>query len=94
MKKNINKCISYYRVLVENYFGRLHTFGLSLQEWKWDEKKYKTCFQTEIALTNASMFFNALQRNDRNLYVAIHNRFYTIGDEKSKKKSSASFGLL
>lgn len=44
-------------------------------------------FKTEIALTNARALLNTLQSNDKNLYVAVHNRIHTIGKEIFRKCS-------
>lgn len=44
---------------------------------------------TRIALTNASLLFNALLANDKNLYGAVHNHIFTMGEEKYKQRAQS-----
>lgn len=90
--KNFNKCIIQDLVLAENNFERLCSFGPFYQKQNWDEKKYKMYLQTEIAMTNVSVHFNALRANDRNLYYAVHNCIFTIAEEKARKRTKSQMG--
>lgn len=82
------------------YFSRLHacrellwqamycTFKLFFQKWKWDEKITKFIFKLEFLLAKAILLFNALQTNDKNLYVVVCNRLNT---QNVKEMGSFSF---
>lgn len=87
--KNSNESISQDRVVVANFFGRLHTFEIFSQKRKLDQAKYNMLFKTGVALTNASTLFDALRANDRRLFVAVHNRMFTIGENISDKKANS-----
>lgn len=53
--KNRNKAISHDRIVVENYFGHLCTFGLFSQKCMWKKRKRDIYFQNGVALTNANL---------------------------------------
>lgn len=84
-----NANISHDRVIVENFFGRLCTFGLFAQKWRWDEDKYTMFFQTGVALTNVSIMFNGLRASDISLSTRVHNRLATIGGALATKRAAS-----
>lgn len=85
--RNVN--ITHYRVIVENFLGRLCTFGLFAQKWRWDESKYEMFFKTGIALTNIHIIFHSLRASDRSLATPVQNCLVSIVDDiKSKRAAS------
>lgn len=58
------------------------------QKRKWDTFKYQF-FKTGTALTNASILFNLLRSNERDLFVAVHNRLISIGKQISTNHANS-----
>lgn len=83
--ENRNKSISEDRVIVEIFFERLCTIEILQQKQKWDESKIIGFFLSNCcSIANDSSFFNALRANDRSLFMAVHNRMFTIEEIFSK----------
>lgn len=77
--------ISFDRVLIEKYFGRLCTFILFHSNWRWNKHKYSRFLRFRVALTNAHVIWDPLRRSDRPPFNSIRNRLYFIGVSQSKE---------
>lgn len=89
-----SKNISSDRVVVENYFERLCTFGFIGSEWTWGQSEYNLCFNFSNALTNAHIIWNPLRASVENFNCLVASCLVFIEDHSSKNGHSISMILV
>ena len=56
-----NTEVSSDRVLIERYFGRMNSlWAIMANKYTWEERKYDSCVQLSVALTNYHVLLNPL----------------------------------